>query len=163
MPYDGRPWPIRFWEKVPAPLGDECMEWTGHRNQSGYGQHGRDGKRWMAHRISYEMHNGPIPQGMQVCHHCDNPPCVRPDHLFLGTARDNARDRQNKGRFTPPVFDRDSHPMSKISAGDAETIVRTASTGRGGNVAELAEQYGVTITTIHNILRANRQKAKEAA
>jgi hypothetical protein len=83
----------RFWSHVlesPA-----CWIWTGNIGPNGYG---RFGQRY-AHRLSYEWMRGPIPEGMFVLHHCDNPPCVRPDHLFLGTAADNSHDMVRKGRW----------------------------------------------------------------
>ena len=66
-----------------------------------YGMISVKGKSWPAHRLSWTLAYGPIPEGMCVCHHCDNPPCVRPDHLFLGTRADNNRDRDQKGRHRP--------------------------------------------------------------
>lgn len=153
MPYDGRPWPIRFWEKVPVPVGDECMEWMGTVGGHGYGQFCRNGVQQRAHRVMAEIYEGPVPWGLQVCHSCDNPKCVRPDHLFLGTAKDNARDRQNKGRFTPPVFQRDQHPMAKLSTSQVAEIRSRLVKGRGGNTKSLAEQYGVSITTITSLVK----------
>ena len=93
-----RPIAERFWPKVAK--GDGCWEWTGHRLE-GYGritEGGDNGKELGAHRVSWEIHFGPIPDGLSVLHHCDNPPCVRPNHLFLGTTRDNAKDMGAKGR-----------------------------------------------------------------
>jgi hypothetical protein len=73
---------------------NDCLVFTGSKNEDGYGQTGRG----RAHRLSYELHHGPIPQGMCVLHRCDNPPCINPTHLFLGTMSDNMRDMHAKGR-----------------------------------------------------------------
>ena len=91
----------RFWEQTAT--GDGCWLWQGSRNNKGYGQlskGGRSGGSVLTHRYSWEIHNGPIPDGLCVCHRCDNPPCVNPEHLFLGTYKDNAVDRRDKGRNT---------------------------------------------------------------
>lgn len=91
----------RFWEKVDK-TGD-CWEWTGFKNRQGYGQFQVSTKNGQpAHRVSFELANGKIPDGMHVCHKCDNPPCVRPDHLFLGTPSDNMKDMVKKGRNISP-------------------------------------------------------------
>lgn len=87
----------RFWAKVDT--SGDCWEWQGRRFPTGYGGFYAGGRvNWYAHRFVWTLVNGAIPQGMHVCHHCDNPPCVRPDHLFLGTPKDNMRDRDRKGR-----------------------------------------------------------------
>lgn len=86
----------RLWAKAEA-VG-ECLEWTGARNSAGYG-HLKDGKTsFSAHRVAWVATNGEIPPGAFVCHHCDNPSCIRPDHLFVGTHADNQRDKAHKGR-----------------------------------------------------------------
>lgn len=98
-------WVERFWSKVDR--SGDCWEWQASRSTHGYGFFGRDGKVLYAHRVSYEITNGLIPKGpkrLHVCHHCDNPPCVRPDHLFLGTASDNLNDAYRKGRIDLPVW-----------------------------------------------------------
>lgn len=93
----------RFWAKVNKATGlgpdGECWEWTGHLMKFGYGVVRADGKVRKAHRVSYALNNGPVPDDMMVCHRCDNPSCVRPDHLFLGTQQDNMDDRMAKGRY----------------------------------------------------------------
>lgn len=88
----------RLLEKIPP--GEGCREFTGAKNQAGYGefQVSRGVKR-QAHRILWILVNGPIPDGLLVCHTCDNPPCCNLDHLFLGTTRDNALDAKAKGRL----------------------------------------------------------------
>lgn len=90
----------RFWPRV-AKLDSGCWEWQGARNHTGgYGVTCRDGKNIMAHRASWELHRGPVPPGLFVLHHCDNPPCVNPDHLYVGTKSDNGKDAFNRGQIT---------------------------------------------------------------
>lgn len=91
------PAPERFFRYVTKT--PECWEWTGYRSPLGYGRFNLTGtKPVLAHRFAWELQHGPIPDGLVVCHHCDNPRCVRPDHLFLGTQRDNLLDMGRKGR-----------------------------------------------------------------
>lgn len=95
-----RPIAERFWEKVSFSEG--CWEWQGAVFDRGYGVFRAHGKNIRAHKYSYAMKNGQIPDGMFVCHKCDNPRCVRPEHLFLGTPADNVKDMMAKGRARFP-------------------------------------------------------------
>lgn len=95
------PFEERFWARVQK--SDGCWIWTGNRTYQGYGSTYNagyyEGKREGAHRIAYRLTYGDFPKELLVCHHCDNPPCVRPDHLFLGSNKDNLLDAKNKGRL----------------------------------------------------------------
>lgn len=86
----------RFFQKVSKSEG--CWLWKGTRNMKGYGTIKKDRKTYRAHRVSWELHNGPIPEGKQVLHKCDMRSCVNPDHLYLGTNIENVRDKMVRGR-----------------------------------------------------------------
>lgn len=99
---------VRFWNMVEK--SDGCWLWKGVRDRKGYGQIRFFGKITRAHRVSASLFQGRIiPSSLDVCHHCDNPPCVRPDHLFIGTRSDNMRDCQRKGRHPNPGPKRKTH------------------------------------------------------
>lgn len=94
------PLPDRFWTKVRKT--ESCWIWVGSKSRKGYGRIGTEkfASAKLAHRVSWEIHRGEIPTGALVLHHCDNPSCVRPDHLFLGSGADNNADMARKGRGT---------------------------------------------------------------
>jgi HNH endonuclease len=117
----------RFWDKVNKTA--TCWLWTADKNPNGYGQlvlKTVNGKkiRQLAHRYAWECFNGLIPARLFVCHHCDVPACVNPEHLFLGTHQDNMRDAANKGRHRNPVMSGSKHPASKLTEEDVLEIRR---------------------------------------
>lgn len=100
----------RLWNQVSkGKEPDDCWEWVGTTNQKGYGYTAlsssgeKNGKKLYTHRLAYQLTYGPIPEGMHVCHKCDNPRCCRPDHLFLGTHQENMSDMVSKGRSTKKI------------------------------------------------------------
>ena len=97
MPASGRPVLDDPLSRFLAPRGD-CIEWTGTKFKSGYGEVHHRGKHWRAHRLAWTMANGPIPDGLHVLHSCDNPACCKLEHLRLGTAAENAADKIARGR-----------------------------------------------------------------
>ena len=135
----------RFWSKVvKTPSG--CWEWAGARNMRGYGKITVNGKKWSTHRLSMILAGHDI-AGLLVCHHCDNPPCVNPDHLFVGTQQDNMTDMTNKGRSR--------HPLTNDEARAIRSEARFGVRGRygNGNITELARRYNVARSTIGDIAR----------
>jgi hypothetical protein len=124
-----------------------CIEWTGYRQSNGYGKVGVDGRITYAHRLAWERANGPIPDGMWVLHRCDNRGCVNPDHLFIGTRRDNTDDMLAKGRSCRGT----RQHLAKLTDDAVREIRRLNS--EGVSQMELARRYGVHQGTIWPILR----------
>lgn len=143
----------RFFAKTKQ-VESGCIEWVGGTNNRGVGgvEYGlfkipKTRKNITAHRLAYMLAHGEIPEGMLVCHSCDNPSCVNPSHLFLGTARDNVADMDKKGRRVNP-------PRAGTSNGRAsltEIQIREIRTS-GKRQAQLAREYGVTKSQIHRIV-----------
>lgn len=141
----------RFWSKVNIGSPTDCWEWTGAKTGFGYGHMTVNGQKQVyAHRISYVIHHGSIPSGMHVCHSCDNPRCVNPSHLWVGTPQDNAIDRNTKGRH--PVKVGSECSGAKLTESDAREIRRRASSKEWGIQTKLAKEYGVAKTTIRYIV-----------
>lgn len=111
--------PDRFWTKVvKGDSADDCWTWSGASSSRGYGRiAGGEGRVVRAHRVSWVIHFGPIPEGMWVLHRCDNPPCTNPRHLFLGTHADNVADRVAKGNGLKLTADKVRHARQLRSDG----------------------------------------------
>lgn len=129
--------------------GPDCWLWSGTKDSWGYGQIKVLGYYRQAHRVAFELANGPIQRGLFVCHRCDNPACVRPDHLFLGTPNDNHRDMMRKGRASFATGER--HSQAKISARDAARIPLLYADGL--SMAAIGERFGIHATTVSSVLR----------
>lgn len=135
----------RFWSKVRKEI---CWIWTASKDRDGYGYFQVNGKACKAHRVSYAFSHGEIPHGMLVCHRCDNPSCVNPDHLFLGTSRDNMQDKVTKGRMVGNWGAGENVPTSKLT--EAQVIaIREDTRSR----PEIAKEYGVSRPLISLIQR----------
>lgn len=147
-----RPLNDRFYAKVFKTEG--CWIWTGAKDKFGYGSIGSGG--WhgatlKAHRVSYEIHVGSIPNGKHVLHRCDNPRCVRPTHLFLGTHADNMADSAAKGRAKGPSLKGEQNPNRRFTASEIRFIRRQAA--KGTPRPALAAQFGTSRQNIGFIVR----------
>ena len=124
---------------------DECWEWDRAKTTNGYGTIFDGAKPMAAHRASWTLHHGPIPPGMFVCHHCDNPPCVNPSHLFLGTAADNTHDAMIKGR----MLQKGVYPWSRLTREQVQEIRELIRLGHSRS--RIAAKYGVKAGTVDSI------------
>lgn len=158
----------RFWNKVnkdgpihPA-IGTECWLWTGYCMPFGHGQFniGKHVIR-LAHRFSWEIHFGEIPKSMSVCHHCDMPNCIRPDHLFLGTQKDNMQDanrkgRQYKGGSGDHAPEGENHWNSKLTPEIVYQIIQMRNEGM--TYGAIAKHFNVHFNTPRDICTGRRWK-----
>lgn len=140
-----RDWKADFLTKVEKT--DTCWIWRGSINDHGYGLFLYKGRSERAHRVSYELFRGPIGRDKILCHKCDNPPCVRPSHLFPGTQADNMADMKRKGRGTkiPSVFG-ERHPLAKLNDETARNIRCD-----NGPIADIAERHGISRSLVRGI------------
>lgn len=155
----------RFWAKVDQ--SGDCWVWTAGKTKAGYGIfHPRHGLTVYAHRYAFELTYGAMPEGQMACHRCDNPPCVRPDHLFAGAALDNAADMTAKGRHWTTANSAawaqhranvprgEHHPSARLNENDVRNI--RAAVANGAHHRGLAEQYGVAQSLISGIVSRKR-------
>ena len=158
-----------FWARL-VTNNTGCREWVGARSNNGYGNVAVGGTTWKAHRLAWTLFNGPIPDGLYVCHRCDNPPCCNPDHLFLGTPKQNQEDMHSKGRFRTarrvagwrvasatlsrprPEYRGSNNPNARLSRDDVQTIRERYASG-GVSQAKIAAEYGVSQSVVSTIVR----------
>ncbi len=137
-------YPSHFLSKVKQGAPAECWEYSGAKARWGYGIFSMGGKLIAAHRYAWILAHGEIPEGMIVCHHCDNPPCCNPNHLFIGTHKDNSDDMMGKGRnkYRPDI--------TKLTAPQVLEIRRLY--GSGEKITHLASSFGVSTMQVHRIV-----------
>lgn len=139
----------KFWARVDR--SGECWIWKKGK-RTGYGILRVNGGRMEAHRLAFELTFGPIPNRRIVCHKCDNPPCVRPDHLFLGTHKDNSEDMYRKGRNAGVVQSKGTQNINAKLNEEAIRAIRWLC-ANGKSVPRVARAYSIHPSTIYDILK----------
>lgn len=143
----------QFWRQVDRDAPRGCWEWTGYiHGRSGYGYIYFHGTKQRAHRFSYELHFGPIPDGMVVCHKCDNRKCVNPSHLFVGTSADNNADKFRKGRQAK------GETNGRVRLTEAQVREIRILRRDGLSCARLAAKFGIAVSTAKQIVRGDTWK-----
>jgi len=135
---------------------DGCWLWRGHALPKGYGVMSVGGSPKLTHRLSWEQEHGPIPPGLMVLHRCDNPPCLRPSHLFLGTAADNTNDMIAKGRARPAHVIGERQGTSKLT--DAKVLAMRERYALVPSLPALAREFGVTVPTVWKVIHRKAWK-----
>lgn len=143
-----------FMDKVSLNTVSGCWEWIGARDGNGYGRFGRDGGGSMlSHRFSYSSFIGEVSPELDVCHSCDNPRCVNPYHLFLGTAKDNVADAVMKGRqAAPPIHSGENHHKAKLKDDEVYMLLELHSTGIHSQ-RQLAKMFCISQPQVGRIVR----------
>lgn len=142
----------RFREKVT--ITPECWLWNAGKDKDGYGMFaiGQAHRASKAHRVAWELEHGPVPHGLCVCHRCDTPACVRPDHLFLATNAENLRDMAQKGRSQIGT----KHHNARLTESDVEAILRERAAG--DTLLAIATRHGIAFQTVSKIIHGQLWK-----
>jgi len=175
---------LRFWENVDKKSPSDCWNWTGAKSR-GYGEIVINGNSYKAHRLSYLIEHGQDPLDLCICHHCDNPSCVNPGHLFMGTQKQNVQDCKSKGRLNRPSGDnhrsrthpwtiprgldhwRKKYPWKNAKGEDVKTskltesqVIEIRERYSCGNITQeqLAKEYGVTHRAIGKAIKKETWK-----
>ena len=140
---------IRFWNKVKVIGKNDCWKWLAYKDKDSYGRIGTDSihRNIAAHRVSWILHYGEIPKNKLVCHKCDNPSCVNPQHLFLGTIQDNNFDKVKKNRQAQG----EKNGSAKLKKSQIQEIKKIYQTGNF-TLKEVGKMFGVTYATISYIV-----------
>ena len=145
-----------FYSHVAVGKPDECWSWIGATDDYGYGRFSFHGKTTTAHRFAYWFSTGIDPEELFVCHSCDNPPCVNPAHLWLGTPKDNIRDAQQKGRLVGNYTRGEARAGStKLTEADVREIRSKHASGQRTYV-EMMREYGISKRTLCNVISRER-------
>lgn len=147
-----KPLSERLWSKVSKGTPNECWIWNGYRNKKEYGMMSLPGKGngcILTHRAAWQITNGPIQNGLHVCHHCDNPPCCNPNHLFLGTNFENQQDCARKGRKPIPTWfpKGEQHHQAKLTCQKVKDARIRYENGEA--ILDMIEEFGVCFQTLY--------------
>jgi hypothetical protein len=147
-----RPLSVLYELGTPQRPAEGCWEWARARDTHGYGVVPYGRRKWKAHRIAWMLEHGPIPDGAEVCHRCDNPACVRVTHLFLGTHAENMADARRKGRVSVAGLHRvgSTHSQAKLTEAQVIEIRRRAETEYQ---RVIARDFGITQAMVSLIVR----------
>lgn len=154
----------RFWNKVNKTNNvNDCWEWIGAKINKGYGRIKINKKGVLAHRFSYELYNKSIDSNLMICHKCDNPSCVNPNHLFQGTRSDNMKDAFKKGRLNipdPPEgvrFEKGNIPLNKTISNELMLEIKKAIDNKGKQtIKSICKKFNVNYQSVRDMRRKNK-------
>ena len=153
----------RFWEKVQRGSPDECWPWLAAKGPRGYGRFMLNYRSELAPRVAYALENGEIPEGLYICHSCDNPPCCNPAHLYADTQKKNIQDCRDRGRLAPRIRGEENRAHKLTNFDVSEIRNRWAPGLRGGHgrtnpnsTRSLGKEFGVCCAVIRQIVHRKK-------